>query len=484
LTEKYGLVLKISLGVDKNINFQKKNMQKKSLLYILSLTFLFIIHESCNDQKEKATEAPAVISGHSAWSAQTNVYEVNLRQFSNEGTIMAFEKALPRLKDMGVEILWFMPITPIGLEGRKMTAKELGSYYAVKAYKAFNPDYGTMDDWKAFVKHAHGMGFKVITDWVANHSAPDNGWIKTHPQFYAKDSAGNLIAPFDWTDVRKLNYANPELRDSMIAAMKFWLTETGIDGFRCDVAEEVPADFWKVCIAELKKVKDVFMLAEGEKPELYETGFDATYAWSNMHLMKELYKGEKTLNQFDSALNAGIARSPKNAYRLFFTSNHDENSWNGTEFEKYGEAYKAFAVFTQTIYQSVPLIYNGQEDMNKKRLKFFVKDTIPWEGEMDLASFYKTLLTLRRSNVALAADAAYKKLVSTADNSVFAYLREKDGHKVLVVLNLSKQPQKFSIKDASINGEPLNIFMGVKEKVSDTHEFSMEPWGYIVYDYK
>lgn len=446
---------------------------------LLFSTFLI----SCNEQQDKKPVA-ADLSGHPDWSAQSNIYEVNLRQYTKEGTIMAFEKALPGLKDMGVEILWFMPITPIGLEGRKMTEKDMGSYYAVKDYKAFNPDYGTMADWKSFVKHAHEMGFKVITDWVANHSSPDNAWIKTHPQFYAKDSVGNLIAPFDWTDVRKLNYANRELRDSMMAAMKFWITETGIDGFRCDVAEEVPVDFWKTCIAELKKLKHVFMLAEGEKPALHEAGFDATYAWQNMHQMKELYKGEKTLKQFDSFLNAGISKFPANAMRVFFTSNHDENSWNGTEFEKYGDAYKAFAVFSQTMYQSIPLIYNGQEDMNKKRLKFFVKDTIPWEGAMDLAPFYKTLLTLRKTNTALAADASYKKLLSTADSSVFAYQREKDGQKVVVILNLSKQPQQFSIKDASITGEPLNIFMGVKEKVDDAHQFSLEQWGYIVYDYK
>jgi alpha-amylase len=457
-------------------------MKKNYLLYILPLAFVFFINESCNDQKEKE---PTVETGtHAAWSAQSNIYEVNLRQYSAAGTIMAFEKDLPRLKDMGVEILWFMPITPIGLEGRKMTEKDLGSYYAVKDYKGFNPEFGTIDDWKAFVKHAHDMGFKVITDWVANHSAPDNHWVKAHPDFYAKDSLGKLIAPFDWTDVRKLNYDNKELRDSMIDAMKFWVNETGIDGFRCDVADEVPVDFWKECITELRKIKPVFMLAEGKKMELYDAGFDETYAWNIMHAMAEVYSGKKSVRQFDSLINADNANYPKTAYRMFFTTNHDENSWNGTEFEKYGDAYKTFAVFSQTMYQSVPLIYNGQEDMNKKRLKFFVKDTIPWEGEKELAPFYKTLLGLRRSNAALAADASYKKLVSTADSSVFAYQREKDGHKVVVILNLSKQPQKFSIKDASIAGEPLNIFPGTKEKVDAAHQFSIEQWGYIVYDYK
>lgn len=457
-------------------------MRTKYFLSILSLAFVLLINESCNDKKAKETITDT--SGHPAWAAQSNIYEVNLRQFSSEGTIMAFEKALPRLKDMGVEVLWFMPITPIGLKGRKMTEADLGSYYAVKDYKGFNPEFGTMDNWKTFVKRAHEMGFKVITDWVANHSAPDNHWMTAHPDFYAKDSAGKLIAPHDWTDVRKLNYNNRELRDSMIDAMKFWVTETGIDGFRCDVADEVPIDFWKECIAELKKSKHVFMLAEAGNLDLYSAGFDQLYAWTIMHAMSELYAGKKTVTQFDSLVNADITKYPKDAYRLFFTTNHDENSWNGTEFEKYGDAYKTFAVFSQTMYQSVPLIYNGQEDMNKKQLKFFIKDTIPWEGEMDLAPFYKTLLALRKSNPALAANASYKKLKSTADSSVFAYLREKDGHKVAVILNLSAQPQKFKLTDTSINGKPYNVFLYTNEKIDTQHEFSMEPWGFIVYDYK
>lgn len=457
-------------------------MRINQRLYIPLFLIVLATALGCNNQPEK--QVPSDASGRPAWSAQSNIYEVNLRQFSSEGTIMAFEKELPRLKDMGVEILWFMPITPIGLVGRKETPADLGSYYAVKDYKGFNPEFGTMNDWKAFVKHAQELGFKVITDWVANHSAPDNHWMTAHPDFYAKDSAGKLIAPYDWTDVRKLNYDNRELRDSMIDAMKFWVTETGIDGFRCDVADDVPADFWKECIAELRKIKNVFMLAEGSKLELYAAGFDASYAWNIMHAMTELYAGKKSVVQIDSLINADIALFPKNAYRLFFTSNHDENSWNGTEFEKYGNAYKTFAVFSQTMYQSIPLIYNGQEDLNKKRLKFFVKDTIPWDGVKEMEPFYKTMLKLRKANPALAADASFKRVSSTADSAVLAYVREKDGHKVAIILNLSKSPQKFKIADASVAGEPYNVFLFTNEKVDAQHEFSIEPWGFIVYDYK
>ena len=418
------------------------------------------------------------------WYAQSNIYEVNLRQYSKSGSLKDFSKQLSRLRNMGVEILWFMPIHPIGIKGRKTTADELGSYYSVKDYKAFSIEFGTMDQWKALVKKAHAMGFKIIIDWIPNHSSPDNHWITSHPDFYVKDANGIIIPPNpDWTDTRKLNYDNRELRDSMIDAMKFWLKETDIDGFRCDMAGDVPDDFWKECIPKLRKTKkNIFMLAEGDKPSLIEDGFDETYGWSAMGAMTDLYAGKKTVAQFDSVLNSDINQYPKKTYRLFFTSNHDENTWNGTEFEKFGAAYKTFAVFTQTMYQSVPLIYSGQEVPNKKRLKFFVKDPIEWKA-YTMAPFYRQLLTLRRNNPALAAYAAYTRLKTSADENVFAYTRQNSTHRVTVILNLSNQPQKFTINDLFIYGNPLNIFLGNKERLEEGHEFSLEAWGFIVYDH-
>ena len=460
------------------------------LLKFLQIPLLAIfLFTSCRETKKetpKETVATETVKTPAEkWYANSNIYEVNLRQYSAAGTFNEFAKSLSRLKDMGVEILWFMPITPIGIEGRKMTAKDLGSYYAVRNYTAVNEQYGTMEDWKALVNKAHSMGFKVITDWVANHSSPDNPWMKSHPDFYEKDSLGKVISPFDWTDTRKLNYKNRELRDSMIAALKFWLTETDVDGFRCDVAAEVPTDFWKECIEALRAVKpDIFMLAEAEKPELHTAGFNASYAWGAMSAMKDLYTQKKSLTQFDSLLNANIKTHPADAARMFFTTNHDENSWNGTEFEKFGNAYKAFAVLTQTMAQSIPLIYSGQEMPNKRRLKFFVKDSIQWTGKYEMASFYKTLLTLRKSNPALNFNASYKRVASSNNDAVFAYAREKAGRKALMIFNMSKKAQKFTLNDTSIDGDPLNVFMGVNEKINSTHEFSIEPWGYIVYDYK
>lgn len=419
---------------------------------------------------------------HPAWSSRTNIYEINVRQFSQEGTFKAFEKSLPRLKEMGVEVLWFMPITPIGIEDRKENSSELGSYYAVRNYKEVNPEFGTMDDFKSLVKHAHDMGFKVLTDWVPNHTAPDNPWMKNHPGFYQHDSLGNVVIPFDWTDTRQLDYSNYEMRDSMIAAMEFWLKETNIDGFRCDVAHHVPDDFWKDCISRLKKVKDVFMLAEGETPGLHEAGFDATYTWSLMRPMEDVYNGSQNLFYFDSVVNHNISTYPENAMRLFFTTNHDENSWNGTEFEKYGDAYKAFAVFTQTMYQSIPLIYNGQEIPNKRRLRFFVKDPIQWTG-YEMQPFYTTLLALRKRNKAMNADAAYRKVATGNDFAIYAYVRQKDNKRVLTVLNLSAEPQSFTIDDKSVFGKAKEVFTGLSVKLTDNYVYEMDPWGFLIFEY-
>jgi glycosidase len=457
---------------------------KERSLHATLIIFISVCLFSCSQKLTPIANigAAATSFSHPSWTEQSNIYEVNVRQYSPEGTFKAFEKSLPRLQQMGVKILWFMPINPIGIEGRKMTSSDLGSYYAVMNYKEVNPEFGTMQDWKELVKDAHSKGFKVIIDWVPNHTSPDNPWITEHPDFYKRDANGNTVYDNDYTDTRNLNYENKELQDSMISAMKFWITNTDIDGFRCDHVDPMPVEFWKKCITELRKVKDVFMLAESEKPEFHYAGFDATYAWNIMWTTVDVAQGEKNLLQLDSVLNQNFTTFPVNAERMYFTTNHDENSWNGTEFEKYGDAYKAFAVLTQTMYESVPLIYSGQEVPNKKRLKFFVRDPIVWD-KYEMAPFYSKLLHLRENNEALAADAAYKKVVSCNDDAIFSYIRQKGNHKIFVVLNLSAEPQCFTIKENDVYGKPTNIFSGQKEKLSKHHVYSMKPWEYLVYEY-
>jgi glycosidase len=456
----------------------------KSILQLFAITCIcFAFSCKLPDHKQEAQSTrdstSATSSQHPSWSLQSNIYEVNLRQYGKNASFSGFRSELKRLREMGVEILWFMPITPISAKDRKGV---LGSYYAVKNYRAVNPEYGTMDEWKQLVREAHALGFKVITDWVPNHSGADHPWLTSHLDFYKRDSTGKAIYAYDWSDTRKLDYGNSELRDSMIASMKFWVDSTDIDGFRCDAAGEIPSDFWKECISSLRKEKELFFLAEADKAELHKAGFDATYGWSVENVLYGLYPGKSSLFQLDHVLDSMDAVLPADAMRMYFTTNHDENSWNGTEFERFGEGYKAFAVWTQTMKRSIPLIYSGQEEPNKRRIKFFEKDPIQF-GKYELAGFYKTLLNERKVNPALATDASFRKVKVGNEDAVYSFIREKNNHKVVVIINFSKQSQAITINDDALIGEPLNLFMGTKEKLTSGHSFNIEPWGYIIYDY-
>lgn len=446
-------------------------------MLISSSLFFFACNNTTQVQSTSSTDT-ATIDGHPAWIEQGNIYEVNIRQYTPEGTFKAFEKNLDRLKDMGVQTLWFMPINPISQKDRK---GKLGSYYAVSSYTTINPEFGTMDNWKALVKDAHEKGFKVILDWVPNHTGADHPWTTTHPDFYVLDSITHQpVSPFDWTDVRKLNYKNPQLVDSMIASMKFWINESDIDGFRCDVATDVPKEFWTKCISELRKMKNIFMLAESNAAWMHEAGFDATYTWDAFNMMKQIEKGERPAFGIDSVLWKVDSTYPKNAIRMYFTSNHDENSWNKADYGTMpGASHAPFAVLTQTIERSVPLIYSGQEEPFLDSISFFYKDTISF-SKFGRAGFYKTLLNLRKNNSALAANASFKKLSTNNDAALYAFEREKDGNKVLVILNLSKQAQQVSWKTQPSEKEWNNVFAGNKEPVDKG--FGIEPWGYAVYE--
>ncbi len=328
-------------------------------------------------EKEKKADTPAAdsasvitITPPPDWIKRSNVYEVNLRQYSKEGSFAAFSQSLPRLKNMGVEILWFMPVTPIGVTDRKGT---LGSYYAVADYKAVNPEFGTMADFKKAGERCACTGLQSDHRLGGQSYQRRSSWLKAHPDFYNRDSTGKARSAFDWTDTRDLNYDNKALRDSMIASMQFWLNETNIDGFRCDVASEVPTDFWKSCIATLKKDKpSIFMLAEGDKGDLHEAGFDASYAWDMFQHMKKVAAGKANALSLDSVLARQDTSFPAGAIRLYFTSNHDENSWNKSDFGTFpGLKHGAFAVLTQTMRGSLPLIYGSQEEPVLRAIPFF-----------------------------------------------------------------------------------------------------------------
>lgn len=453
------------------------------IIYLLALfCVVFSCKNSSQQQESKTPEVDtATVDGHPAWIMQGNIYEINVRQYTPEGTFKAFSANLQRLKDMGVQTLWFMPINPISKVDRKGI---LGSYYAVSNYTAINPEFGTMDDWKGLVKQCHEIGFKVIIDWVPSHTGADHYWLEQHPDFYVRDSAtGKAISLYDWTDTRRLNYTNSVLVDSMINSMKFWISETDIDGFRCDVAGEVLDDYWKKCIPELRAMKNIFMLAEGNKPSLPEDGFDATYTWNEFNMMKLIAKGERPAFAIDSVINMVDAAFPANALLMYFTSNHDENSWNKADYGTMpGAAHAPFAVLTQTIGRSVPLIYGGQEEPFLDSISFFYKDTITF-SKYARANFYRELLNLRKTNLALAANAGFKKLKSSNDNAVYAFERINGHKKVLVILNLTGKEQKASLPGGVVEGIPVNIFLGKPEEVKNEQEFNLQPWGYIVYSY-
>lgn len=417
---------------------------------------------------------------HPAWSLQGNIYEVNVRQYTPEGTFNAFSKHLNRLKAMGVQTVWFMPINPISKTDRKGS---LGSYYAVTDYTAINPEFGTLSDWKNLVNKIHALGMKVIIDWVPNHAGADHRWLKEQPDFFVKDKDGKAAIPYDWTDTRQLDYNNKVMQDSMINAMKYWITQTGIDGYRQDVAWNVPGEFWERCNRELKQLNpSLYFLAEGDREYLHPSGFDATYPWEMFHMMEKIAGGDRPAFGLDSIRKRYDTIYPSNAQILYFTSNHDENSWNKSDYGTFaGAKHAPFAVFSLTMHKSLPLIYSGQEEPVLRPLAFFEKDPIAFRA-YQRAPFYKTLLDLRKRSAALATDAGFRKVNVGDEKALYAYVREKNGQRVLVILNLSSKVQQVSINDKQLWGNPLNIFMGGTEKL-DGKPWDIEPWGYAVYEY-
>ncbi len=459
-------------------------MQKRVFSWFIVLAFFIA---SCNNNTTVTTASNGddsatknVSNENAAWIQQGNIYEVNVRQYTTQGTFAAFATHLPRLKEMGVQTLWFMPINPIGKEARKGV---LGSYYAISDYRSVNPEFGTMQEWKDLVNTIHSMDMKVIIDWVPNHTSPDHPWIKKHPEFFIRNAKGVPIHQpgTDWIDTRKLDFKNTQLWDSTISVMKYWVAETGIDGFRCDHAQGQGKDFWTKANRELKQLKpNIFMLAEAEDSWLYDAGFDMSYAWKFFHVTVDVAAGKRSALALDTVLHELDTTYATPGLFLHFTSNHDENSWNKADYGTMpGASHAPFAVLTQTVKGSVPLIYSGQEVPVLDSLSFFYKDTINFE-KLERANFYKTLLTLRKNNAALAANASFKKLGTSNDAAIYAFEREKNGRKVLVILNLSKTAQEFTFKTMPSAKEWNNVFAGSKEPVDKG--FGIEPWGYAVYE--
>ncbi|MFZ1948276.1 MAG: alpha-amylase family glycosyl hydrolase [bacterium] len=417
---------------------------------------------------------------HPEWARNLALYEVNIRQYSPGGTFKEFEQHLGRLKQMGVGILWLMPVHPIGELNRKGT---LGSYYSVRDYLAVNPEFGTMEDFKSLVAKIHDAGMYVIIDWVANHTAWDNPLTVEHPEWFTRDGGGNLKPPVpDWSDVVDLNYDNPDLWSYMIDAMKFWVRETGIDGFRCDVAEMVPVEFWAEARAELDQIRPVFMLAEGEQPALHERAFDATYGWQLFKLMRKIAEGSGSAVELWNYFDRDAVVYPGGAYRMYFTSNHDENSWNGTAGQFFGEGIEAFAVLTLTA-RGIPLIYSGEEAGLGERLAFFDKDSISWRPH-GLSRLYTDLLQWKRVNKALwngEAGGAMVRVPTSNDGAVFAFMRQRDECRVVVAMNLSLRTQEVELRSKSVAGDYGELVTRKGVRLDKGTVLKLKPWEYRVY---
>lgn len=445
---------------------------------LVPITLLFLLMAACSSESKKTeTESTALVSNikHSKWTRDASIYEVNIRQHSAEGTFKGLEDDIPRLKDLGIKILWLMPIHPIGEQNRKGS---LGSYYSVKDYLAINPDYGTEEDFRNLIKKAHEAGMKVILDWVANHTAWDHVWTTSHPAYYNLTEEGGFMPPVaDWSDVIDLNYDNPDMREAMKAAMKYWVSEFDIDGYRCDVAEMVPTDFWVEVRRELDDIKPVFMLAEGEDPELHMDAFDMTYSWELMHLMRKIAANEEELSAIRALYERDFARFPKDYYKMNIITNHDENSWNGTAEEFFGPAQEAWTVFAATTY-GMPLVYSGQEVNNTKRLAFFEKDPIDWTQRSSLTYLIKTLINLKKKSPALWNGQGDLNWIETGkDDQVLAYTRSYNDDEVLVLINISDQLVEFELDREYPS--MLRVFGG--GILTATQEQKLAPYAYKVF---
>jgi len=481
-------------------------MRKLNIL----LLGLFLI-TSCNTEKKQHSQLDSTLQKSEEVKTKIApispnilekavIYEANIRQYSKEGTFAAFTKDIPKIKKLGVKILWVMPIFPISETKRKATGgifastikdkkerkKALGSYYAVSSFTKVNPEFGNIDDFRNLVKTAHKNGIYVILDWVPNHTGWDHEWIKTHPEFYTKGKDGKITYPLKedgtsigWDDVADLNYDSKGLRAEMYKDMSYWLEKENIDGFRCDVAGMVPQDFWQELIPKLRKKKEIFMLAEAWEPELMKDHlFDMVYAWDFHHLMNGIAKGEKKVTDFDKYIQKIEKQYEKDDILMNFVTNHDENSWNGTVKERMGDASEIMTVLSYMV-KGMPLIYSGQEYDLDHRLKFFEKDSFP-RIKGKTFNLLTKLGKLKNTNFALngGKNGASFNRIETSNKNVVAFAREKNGKRITFIGNLSAKKQISNIKTELI---ATNYFNDKKYKLKKNNEITLKPWGYFVF---
>ncbi|MHA7057961.1 alpha-amylase family glycosyl hydrolase [Aquimarina sp. M1] len=453
---------------------------------ILGLALVGIIFSCGKTKKEKTvTNKGTVVEEVSKELAPVSdammenavIYEANIRQYSEEGSFKEFTKDIPMLKKLGVKILWVMPIYPISTTKSKGS---LGSYYAISDYTKVNSEFGTIEDFRDLVKTAHQNGIYVILDWVANHTGWDHVWLKEYPEFYTKNDKGEVTHTVgtDWTDVADLNYDNEEMRAKMLQAMKYWVEKENVDGFRCDVAGMVPMDFWDAAVAELNKIKPVFMLAEGWEPELMKKAFDMGYGWDTHHVMNHIAKGENTVAAWDKRMVQVDSMYATDDILMNFTSNHDENSWNGTVEERMGDAKEVFAALSY-LAPGMPLIYSGQEYDMDKRLLFFEKDTIIKKKGV-FFPLYEKLGKLKNENPALHGGkkaASYTRIETSENDKILVFKREKGKNNVVFVANMTKEPVNYR---ADYEGKFKDYLSGDYIEVTKDQKHKLNPWQYLI----
>lgn len=418
------------------------------------------------------------------WSYSAVLYELNVRQFTEEGTFVAAIERLPFLRSLGVDAIWLMPIYPIGQEGRKGT---LGSYYSIRDYMAVNEEFGTEDEFRAFVTAAHALGMKVLLDWVANHTARDARWITERPaEWYERDAEGVAVVPWDWTDTAKLNYANHDVWRGQIDAMRYWVEKFGVDGYRCDMAMLVPIEFWQEASEELHRIKsDIFMLAEAEEDNLFDRAFNMSYQWNIHHIMCDIAKGARRVWDLRNAIHAERARYPREAMRMSFTSNHDENSWSGSEQSRFGKALEVMTAMTFLMPSTMPLIYTGQEVGYDHSFEFFERDAIPASAYVEnrTTELYRRLTALKHGEAALAAGERGGEMIEIENNAkdcIMTFVREVKGSRVVAIVNLSPYVIHADFNTCIYAGMYRDALSGARVRLDEHVERDLQPWSYQI----
>jgi len=457
----------------------------------LTLFGIFVGFASCDHKspssessEEPVASVPSMQDHYPIWSRNANMYEVNIRQYTEEGTIAAFERHVPRLKEMGVDILWLMPIYPISSTKKKGT---LGSYYAVSDFTKVNPEFGDIDDVRSLVKTIHEAGMKIILDFVPNHTGWDHVWIHEHPEFYTKNEQGEIVDPQDpatgkswgWTDVADLNFDNSIMRETMIDNLLYWIKNEHVDGFRMDIAHGVPVSFWKEVHTALTAVKqDVFMLAEAQVPALRDNSyFQCDYGWKLHHILNDVAKGHKGPKDIEDWYTSNQSEYSA-GWHIQFTSNHDENSWAGTTEERMGDAHDALAALAYTI-EGMPLVYGGQEEPLDKRLQFFEKDDIGF-ADYAKADWYKTMLKLKHDNEAIW-NGEFGGVLEflQVDEQILSYKRTKNEAALYSIFNLASTPSSFEITEDLAGYR--DVFTSQPIQLSKGTKIELEGWSYLLY---